>query len=92
MRRDREAKAPSLQADAEKGVTDLLRSNLTYLLRLIQVAAQADLPTVWKEIVGPPKRQHLIMLQRALNDTARRLTICTLIFVMTWLLKLILAL
>ena len=46
MSRDREAKALAFQEDAEKGVPDLVGSNLTYLLRLIYVAAHEYLPTV----------------------------------------------
>ena len=46
MRRDREAKVLTCQAYAEKGVPDLLGSNLTYLLRLSHVGAHEDLPTV----------------------------------------------
>ena len=38
MRRDRESKSLVRKADEEKGIPDLLGSNLTYLFRLGQVA------------------------------------------------------
>ena len=44
MRRDREEKSLALQADKEKGIPDLLGSNLAYLICLGQVAAHKDLP------------------------------------------------
>ena len=44
MRRDRESKSLVRKADKEKGIPDLLGSNLAYLICLGQVAAHKDLP------------------------------------------------
>ena len=43
---------------------------------------------MWKELVRSPKRQHLTMLHRALDDTARRLIIRAPIVATPGLLKL----
>ena len=48
MRSDREENVLSCQEDAEKRLTELPGSNLTYLLRLSQVASHKVLPTMWK--------------------------------------------
>ena len=48
-------------------------------------------PPIWKELVGAPKRQHLATLQRALEDTACRLSIRMPIVAIPILLKLTLA-
>ena len=47
--------------------------NLTYLLHLYQVAYHESLPPIWKVLVGAPKRQKLMCLQQAFDDTARRI-------------------
>ena len=47
---------------------------------------------MWKELVGAPKRQHLTTLQRAVNNTARRLSVRSTIVAMPGLLKITLAL
>ena len=44
LRKDMESKALARKADKEKWITNLLGSNLTYLLCLGQVAAHKDLP------------------------------------------------
>ena len=44
MRRDIEEKALSLQTDKKKRIPDLLGSNLSYLLRLVQVASHEEPP------------------------------------------------
>ena len=69
LRKDRYAKALARKADKEKGVLNLLGSNLTDLLRLGQVAAHEDTPPVWKELTMALKHQQLTTLQRAFNDT-----------------------
>ena len=92
MRRDRESKALARQTDAEKGVTDLLGSNLAYLLRLSQVADHKDLPTMWKELAGSQNHQHMASIQRDLNDTALNLSFRAPIFATSGLLKLNLSL
>ena len=89
MRMDREAKAVSRQVDIENRVLDLLGSNLTYLLHLIQVASHEDLSPVWKELAGGLKHQHLT---RALDDTAQHLSVRAPIVTIPGLLKLTLAL
>ena len=70
LREYREAKAQGRKAYNKKGIPDLLGTNLTYLLRPGQVSAHKDPPLIWKEVVGVPKLQLLMMLQRALDDTA----------------------
>ena len=92
IRRDKEAKALARQAVEEKGVPDLLGSNLTYLLLLRQVAAHEDLSTMWKELLGSPKCQHMMTLQKAFDNTAQRLSIRAPIGVPTGMLNLNLAL
>ena len=92
LSRYREAKALVRKADKEKGQPDLLGSKLTYLLGLFWVASHKDLPPVWKELPMALKRQHLTTLQRALNDTARRLSVCEPIILMSRLIKLTLTL
>ena len=73
-------------------VPDLLGSNLTYLLLLIQVAAHKDLPTMWKELVRGPKYQHLTSPHRALDDITQRLSLWEPIVVTSGLFNLTLAL
>ena len=69
MRRDRGEKVLECQADAEKGVPDILGYNFTYLLHLSQVATHKDLPIVWKELMGPSERQNMKKFQRSLDNT-----------------------
>ena len=87
LRCDRDVKAQSIKADDEKGIPDFLGSNLTYLISLGQVSKHETFPPIWKELAGGAKCQHLMMLQRALNDTARRLSVCAPIVATPGLLK-----
>ena len=89
---DRKAKALACKADDEKGIPDLLGSNITYVLCLWQVVAHKDLPPIWKDLVESPKCQHLVTLQMALDDTACCLSICASIVATLGLLELTLAL
>ena len=82
----------SHKTDYKKGIPDLLGTNLAYLLRLDQLSVHEDLPPIWKDISGDPKYQQLTTLQRALDDTARRLSKCAHIVVTLVLIKLTLVL
>ena len=62
MMMDRDAKALARKADKDKEILDFLGSNLTYLLRLEQVADNQETPLVWEELARAPKRQHLTTL------------------------------
>ena len=55
MRRDREAKSQSRKADKYKGVPDLLVTNLTYLLRLVQVFEHEAIPPHMEGACGIPE-------------------------------------
>ena len=92
MRRDKGVKALALQVYEDKGIPDLLGSKLTYLLSLSQVANHEDLPPVWKELAGAPKRQHLMNLKRYLNAPDWRLSFHAPIVVTPGLLKLTISL
>ena len=59
---DRDTKALARKADKDKEILDFLGSNLTYLLRLDQVANNHESPLVWEELARVPKRQHLTTL------------------------------
>ena len=90
MSRDMEAKYLERQEDKEKGIMDLLGSNLTYLLHLGQVAPNENPHPMWRELVRAPKHQHLTTIQRNLDDIARHLTVRAPIFATPGLLKIIL--
>ena len=92
LRRDKEAKVQACKADKDKGILNLLGNNLIYLLHLGQLSAHEDLPLMWKYLAGLPKCQHLATLQRALDNTARHISVCAPIIETTGLLKLTLAL
>ena len=92
MSRDIWEEALACQADKEKGIPDLLGSNIICLLRLGRLVAHKYLPPVWNELVKEPKSQHLTTLQRALDNTARRLSARVPIVVTPGLLNLTLSL
>ena len=92
MRKDREAKVQDHKSDDEKGIPNLLGTNLTYLLHLGQISAHEDLLPIRKELVGGPNRQYLTTLQRALKNTSLRLSVRAPISAMPGLIKFTLAL
>ena len=49
--------------------------NLTYLLRLSQVAEYELLPPVWKALVDASKRQHLMTLHKYFDNMAQWMSI-----------------
>ena len=51
MQRDREDKYQVIERAKSKGVTNLLGGELTYLLRLLQVAEHTSFPPVQKVLV-----------------------------------------
>ena len=53
LQSDRESKAQSRKADDEKGVPDILVTNLTYLLRLGQISEHKDPPPSGRSLRGP---------------------------------------
>ena len=74
--------------DYNKGIPDLLGTNLTYLLRLGQFSSHKYLPSIWKGIVETPKCQHLTTIQRVIDDTVCCLNIRAPIVMTSGLLKL----
>ena len=65
--------------------------NLTYLLLPRQISSRED-PPVLKELAIPLKHQHLMTLQRSLDNTTRRLNVRAPIIVMPGIIKITLAL
>ena len=75
MQRDQEEKSQVRKRCVINIFPNLLRKNLTYILRLCQVADHKSLPSVWKVLAYAPKRQQLTTLQRVFNDTAQRMSV-----------------
>ena len=75
-----------------KGVSDLLGKNLSYLLRLCQVADHNLLLPVWKELSDSPKRQQLTTLHHIFDDMAQWMGVCAPIITAPSLLRLYLTL
>ena len=73
-RRDREAKSQARKAD-EKRVPDLLGNKVNYLLCLGQVSTHEAPPPIHKELLGVFKSQNLMMMQKALDNTTRCLSV-----------------
>ena len=92
MRRHREAKSQARKVEEEKGVPDLLGTNMTYLLHLGQVYGYEALLPFYKELTGVPNLHHLKTMQRALDDTAYCLSVRAPIVTTPGLIKLTLSL
>ena len=92
MIRTQEDKTSVIERVESKGVPDLLGKNLTYLLRLCQVAYNTSLPPMWKILEEYPKCQQFTTLHHTFDDTARRLGVQETIIGTPSLLKISLAL
>ena len=90
MIRYRKEKARAMEQAYNKGVPKFLGTNLTYLLRLTQVADHKLIPPVWKALSGASNRHQPTSLQLSLDETTRLLGVCAPIAATPGLLKMIL--
>ena len=73
LRRESKVKAQAHKAENDKGILDLIETNITYILRLSQLYDHED-PPIWKELAGGPQHKHLTTLKWDLDDITCRLS------------------
>ena len=72
---DREEKLGFHYKAENKGFPELLGTKLTYLILLAQVSNHKSLPDAWWDLSDTINKQQLVSLQRAFDDTSRRLDV-----------------